>query len=315
MINLGMENWRVILIVFSISSILVLAGFSANEKAYAQSFGDFTCWNIESVYVTEVPPITIEDQFDIVENNNWRQSEYCTATEKNGEESPFSPDLNQHYQSWFYPDQFDNDAFGQQVILYVPQFRHSFLTEIGFLDQLLVPADKKFENGTIRETADLEQHWNCYLIDEPKPITDNVNLLTQHGTINDVQIDDAFLLCTPVKKTHNGVFGSANLEEHLVCYDITAIGEDETVDLPADLNDQISNGFIPISFNTEGFPPNGLEKLCVTAEKSFPTVGGIDVSINTSALLLAGVQSISMWMIPVVAAGVGIGIFVIKRRK
>jgi len=44
-------------------------------------------------------------------------------------------------------------------------------------------------------------------------------------------------------------------------------------------------------------------------------VGGSDISINTSALLLAGVQSISMWMIPVVVAGVGIGIFVIKRRK
>jgi len=48
---------------------------------------------------------------------------------------------------------------------------------------------------------------------------------------------------------------------------------------------------------------------------SSPTVGGSDVSINTSALLLAGVQSISMWMIPVVIAGAGIGLFVIKRRN
>ena len=48
---------------------------------------------------------------------------------------------------------------------------------------------------------------------------------------------------------------------------------------------------------------------------SSPTVGGSDVSINTSALLLAGVQSVSMWMIPVILAGIGIGIFVIKRRK
>jgi hypothetical protein len=37
--------------------------------------------------------------------------------------------------------------------------------------------------------------------------------------------------------------------------------------------------------------------------------------IDQSALLLAGVQSISMWMIPVILAGAGIGIFVIKRRK
>jgi len=48
----------------------------------------------------------------------------------------------------------------------------------------------------------------------------------------------------------------------------------------------------------------------------FPvTVGGSDVSIDQSALLLAGVSSVSMWMIPVVIAGVGIGVFVIKRRN
>jgi len=44
-------------------------------------------------------------------------------------------------------------------------------------------------------------------------------------------------------------------------------------------------------------------------------VGGFNVPIDTSSLLLAGVQSISMWMIPVVIAGIGIGIFVIKRRN
>jgi len=44
-------------------------------------------------------------------------------------------------------------------------------------------------------------------------------------------------------------------------------------------------------------------------------VGGFNVPIDTTALLLAGAQSISMWMIPVVVAGVAIGVFVIKRRK
>jgi len=46
-----------------------------------------------------------------------------------------------------------------------------------------------------------------------------------------------------------------------------------------------------------------------------PEVGGTFIPIDQSALLLAGVQSISMWMIPVVIAGIGIGIFVIKRRN
>jgi len=44
-------------------------------------------------------------------------------------------------------------------------------------------------------------------------------------------------------------------------------------------------------------------------------IGGTFVPIDTTTLLLAGVQSISMWLIPVVAAGVGIGVFVIIRRK
>ena len=44
-------------------------------------------------------------------------------------------------------------------------------------------------------------------------------------------------------------------------------------------------------------------------------IGGTYIPIDQTALLLAGVQSISMWMIPVVIAGVGIGVFVIKRRN
>jgi len=44
-------------------------------------------------------------------------------------------------------------------------------------------------------------------------------------------------------------------------------------------------------------------------------VGGISIPIDQSALLLAGASSVSMWMIPVVIAGIGIGVFVIKRRK
>ncbi len=42
-------------------------------------------------------------------------------------------------------------------------------------------------------------------------------------------------------------------------------------------------------------------------------VGGIGLPIDTTALLLASAQSISLWMIPVLA-GIGIGIFVIRKR-
>ena len=64
---------------------------------------------------------------------------------------------------------------------------------------------------------------------------------------------------------------------------------------------QLNNGVILVEFWTETFDEIA--------------VGGTMVPIDTTALLLAGVQSISMWMIPVVAAGVVIGVFVIKRRK
>jgi len=39
------------------------------------------------------------------------------------------------------------------------------------------------------------------------------------------------------------------------------------------------------------------------------------VPIDTSALLLAGVQSIPMWMIPVVVIGIGIGLAVITLKR
>jgi len=105
------------------------------------------------------------------------------------------------------------------------------------------------------------------------------------------------------------------LEDHMVCYDIdNSINPIQISDLPTSLRDQLNTFNVPIVYDDQNFV-QGLEKLCVPALKSFEEVGGFDVPINTSSLLLAGVSSVSMWMIPVVIAGVGIGIFVIKRRN
>jgi len=72
-----------------------------------------------------------------------------------------------------------------------------------------------------------------------------------------------------------------------------------------------------IDFNTPSEFENilSIEVWTETFDDAPVTVGGSFVPIDQSALLLAGVQSISMWMIPVVIAGIGIGIFVIKRRN
>jgi len=67
-------------------------------------------------------------------------------------------------------------------------------------------------------------------------------------------------------------------------------------------------------FTHIGQSANGLDGLAWQPDQQQP-IGGTLVPIDTTALLLASIQSISMWMIPVVAAGIVIGVFVIKRRK
>jgi len=60
---------------------------------------------------------------------------------------------------------------------------------------------------------------------------------------------------------------------------------------------------------------DGILDFSKVSESVDSIIGGTLVPIDTTTLLLAGAQSISLWMIPVVAAGVGVGVFVIKRRK
>ena len=326
-----MEKRRELLFVLSISTILVLAGFAANEKAYAGNtiiptgpFGDYTCWASVEFGNPTIAPLTIIDQFNTeppIFNDEWERAEYCTATTKSidGEEfsSPFEPDLNQHYQGWFYPDNVPNDGTGQFVTITVDQFGYQFDTTLGELDQILVPANKILQSEELVEAANLEQHWNCYNIQgSPPPIGIVDPLVTQHGSIFLVTVGDPFLFCLPMIKDHNqNLFGEL-LDEHMVCYDITSEQNPIGVEsLPTALADQLTDfDPIDISYDTGNFA-RALEKLCVPALKSFPAIGGISIPMDTSALLLAGVSSISMWMIPVVIAGVGIGVFVIKRRK
>lgn len=44
-----------------------------------------------------------------------------------------------------------------------------------------------------------------------------------------------------------------------------------------------------------------------------PIVGGMGIPIDSSALLLASASSMTLWMVPVIA-GIGIGVFVIRKR-
>jgi len=329
-----MGKRRVLLFVFSISSILVLAGFAANEKAYAGGaviptgpFGDYTCWASVEPGNPSTAPLTIIDQFNTeppIFNDDWLQAEYCAATTKfldfDEHQSPFfntNPPFAQHYQGWFYPDNVPNDGTNQFVTITVDQFGYQFDTTLGVLDQILVPANKFLADETVVNSVNLDQHWNCYNIaGSPPPIGLIDPLRNQHGDIFLVTVGDPFLFCLPMIKDNGQLQFGELLDEHMVCYNITSDQNPIGVEsLPIQLADQMTDfQFTSISYDTVNFP-RALEKLCVPALKSFPVVGGFNVPIDTSSLLLAGVQSISMWMIPVVIAGIGIGIFVIKRRN
>ena len=324
---------RITLIVFSMASILLLAGFSTilNEKAYGGAqpppFGDFVCWISVFPGLTVQVPLGIEDQFGPIEHEFWEQIEYCTSADKNGLPGPFTQiGIPQHYQGWDYKDPVPTGAgTGTTIILNVPQFdNQQFQTTLGELDQILVPAVKFTQSGEI-PSFDTEQHWNCYDIFGPAPDIPPISLQTQHGDIDEVTVLDPFLFCAPIIKTDPFQVEFGSNEDipgfHMVCYDIVA-GDDQTIlsDLPFALFDQLTDFAIgePSLFEVNiGSQEHllGLEKLCVPATKSFPTVGGSMIPIDSTALLLAGVQSISMWLIPVVIAGVGIGVFVIIRRK
>jgi hypothetical protein len=190
----------------------------------------------------------------------------------------------------------------------VPQFGQSFQTTIDVYDSMLVPASKETRGIGLTDSQNFNHHWNCYGIAGPT-LGQTIEILTQHGQSLDV-ILNPFLMCAPMIKD-NSFFPDNGLDgEHMVCYNVDEVDRtniDAIEPLPFALNDQVEG---PVPFQI-----NDVEKFCAPALKSFPTVGGSDVSINTAALLVAGAQSVSMWMIPVIVAGAGIGLFVIKRRN
>jgi hypothetical protein len=65
-----------------------------------------------------------------------------------------------------------------------------------------------------------------------------------------------------------------------------------------------------------GFQQNGFaggQPLCIKIDVP---VGGLGIPIDTTALLLAGMQGSALWMIPaIVIAGTGIGIFSFRKSK
>ena len=81
--------------------------------------------------------------------------------------------------------------------------------------------------------------------------------------------------------------------------------------------EQVSNVYFLITTSGGPLAPGGqliLDSLSILALDSSSSVGGTSLPIDTTALLVSGAQSTSMWMIPVILAGIGITVFVLKRK-
>lgn len=78
------------------------------------------------------------------------------------------------------------------------------------------------------------------------------------------------------------------------------------------------NGDLTIGFNlvfsTAGSSGVGVEQIVITSDDLDRQVGGEFLSIDSTALMLAGAQTFS-WMIPVIVSAIGIGLFVVSRKS
>jgi len=99
----------------------------------------------------------------------------------------------------------------------------------------------------------------------------------------------------------------------------------ETVNLPSSLFGQFLDGaaVLRIDFNSSGGtnPPGSGEpiyldysKITITCTPAPSVVGGELLPIDSTALMLAGLQSSAIWMLPVLAGAAGAGAYYIKTR-
>jgi len=312
--------------VLSISSILVLAGFAANEKAYAGSPSpqdELHCYELGLVNGPSLPTfeMILVDQFQEAAHVLLGVEEICNPVDKetNLFENIFNQ-TNQHWTAYTINSTLPQNAEVIATVSIVDQFHDPEPLIVDVLDVtefLMVPADKFHNTNEFLSNTDI--HYKCYDLANTDPIQDTITLTDQFEQFiyEDVTIFPVEI-CVPVQKfiedepgsgNFNQVSGDNSIPEHYLCYDFAEEDENPSVSGSFSFTDQFLTDADATILN------DGV--LCTLATKTIigPVVGGINIPIDTSALLLAGVQSISMWMIPVVIAGVGIGIFVIKRRK
>jgi len=314
--------------------------------------GDFKCYLPDpddiGPPIDPVANLGLEDQFrDLKDVDVFDRELFCGHVIKNID--GIIPDFpDQHY--WTY-DIVVNDILTQECfeVIVEDQFMTSTHIICGSPDELWVPAEKtNFNSEEPTFPIRKDTHYLCYEIDGD--IADEVALLFDQFTdmnsvpsgpgFEEVTVLEPTHLCNPVIKTVNSiggipdssaVFGEIN-EEHLKCYDIVndmaepGAQHDSIADIDISLVDQFSPPDEDPSPAFEDFiTSDTFEKLCVVATKTIPNggdddddmipVGGEFLPIDSTALVLAGLQTSAIWMLPVLAGAAGAGFAAFKIRK
>jgi hypothetical protein len=167
----------------------------------------------------QVPPVELETRFGVEPVVQVLNPAFlCEPALKNGE-----GDLTQTpYKAYMIADTHDPDA----VVSLLTQFGFEKRVDVGPALFLWEPA-LKIRQGHNPE-GDLSQTpYKCYAISDAAPDVDPVNLETQFGTEQGVEVGPAQLLCEPALR--NG-FGDLT-ESPFKCYQITGAALGESVEL------------------------------------------------------------------------------------
>jgi len=336
---MGDMEKKITLMVFVLSSVLILSGFSINQNAYAQTSTDPGPSPITPLAI--VPPKTCgggETDLLIQDNVPWNGFVGIDAR------GAFVNELIVQGKNWC---SIDSSAIGVtnlsqfSVIILASDQATSFYNNImpggvihpdidswvlngGILSASL--ADFGFAAGswfgssfvgglTLTGLSPIFQE-SISIVSPAHPLIanglacpgGNCAVVVDVGTRNDLDNWDA--------SAHN-TFATLPVGTTII---LTSPGGAVAIEYPHGAGIVVANSLTDAFMYHGIFDPSN--KKIIANDISYqnflaspPIVGGSDVSINTSALLLAGVSSVSMWMIPVVIAGIGIGVFVIKRRN
>jgi len=307
------------LMVFVLSSVLILGGFTGNEKAFAQpvlfglahsgSDGPSTLFSIDKTTGVATPiGATGFERCSGMDFNPGDSTMYATCERSDGSDTLVLVSINLSTGAATEVGIVGSHSFGETVADI--SFRNLDNTLYAYLEDNDGLGTIAVGTGTLTELGSTGV--NCCgngMGFDPADTLHHTNQDTM-GTLDQVigsQTDGPDMVFSPPMDdfprinamdwddSTSTMFGS--------CNDGTAGSPENYLCTVA-----LGSGITTVIGPTE----DGLDAIAF-----FPVVavGGSDVSISTTSLLLAGVQSVSMWMIPVVLAGVVIGVFVISKRK